>query len=300
MELNFDSKSIVVSVIIVNFNSGELLTQSVRSVLASTISVEVHVVDNASIDDSLLMLQQAIPHDKPVQIIKNTQNLGFAQAANLALPYTTGQYLLFLNPDCLIPPDTLAQFVSVMEKNLQAGMAGCLVRNPDGSEQAGCRRSVPSPWRTLVRIFHLDKLFPHSKRFKNFVLTSQPLPTEPVEIEGISGACMFVRRTALDVVGPMDESYFLHCEDLDWFMRFRAKHLRILFIPEIEVVHLKGGCSSKQPIRILWYKHRGMVRFYRKFFRDLYPLPLFWGIILAVWVRFAILALGVLLKSVIR
>ncbi len=257
----------VISVIIVNFNGGELLTECVCAVLASTVPVAIYLVDNASVDSSLLKLQQVIGNDKRVHIFKNSKNLGFAPATNLAFPHTTGEYLLFLNPDCLIYPDTLANFVKIMDKHFKAGMAGGLVRNPDGSEQAGCRRSVPTPWRTMVRIFHLDKLFPKSNRFKSFVLTGQPLPINPIEIEGISGACMFVRRTALQVVGPMDEDYFLHCEDLDWFMRFRAQGFKILFIPSIEVVHIKGACSRNQPVRILWYKHRGMVRFYRKFFR---------------------------------
>jgi GT2 family glycosyltransferase len=287
----------VISVIIVNFNGGELLTESVRSVLASTVPVTVHVIDNASQDDSLQILQQAIKHDKRVQIIKNADNLGFARAANLALPYTTGEYLLFLNPDCLICPDTLALFAETMDKYPQAGMAGGLVHNPDGSEQAGSRRCIPTPWRTLVRVFHLDKLFPNSKRFKSFVLTGHPLPDNPIEIEGISGACMFVRRTALETVGPMDEAYFLHCEDLDWFMRFRAQHFTILFIPEIEVVHVKGVCSRNRPIITLWYKHRGMVRFYRKFFRHQYPRLLFVCVILAVWVRFGLLTISTLIRS---
>ncbi len=290
------SEKRVISVIIVNFNGGDLLTECVRSVLASTVCVTVHIVDNASSDDSLHTLIKAIGNDKRVHIIKNAENLGFARAANLALPDATGEYLLFLNPDCLICPDTLARFASIMDKYPQAGMAGGLVRNLDGSEQAGCRRSVPTPWRTMVRVFYLDKLFPHSKRFKSFVLTCQPLPDKPIEIEGISGACMFVRRTALETVGPMDETYFLHCEDIDWFMRFQAQRLSILFIPDIEVVHVKGVCSRREPIRILWYKHRGMVRFYRKFFRHQYPLLLFWGVILAVWMRFAILAVKVLMR----
>jgi len=285
----------VISVIIVNFNGGHLLTKCVDSVLASTIPVRIHVVDNASLDNSLHSLIKAINNDKRVQIIKNTENVGFAKAANFALPYTTGDYLLFLNPDCLIRPDTLARFINIMEKYPQAGMAGCLVRNPDGSEQAGCRRSVPTPWRTLVRVCHLDKLFPHSKHIQNFVVINKPLPKQPVEIEGISGACMFVRRIALDIVGPMDETYFLHCEDLDWFMRFHALKWRILFIPDIEIVHIKGGCSRGQPLRVLWYKHRGMVRFYRKFFRHQYPRILFWSVILAVWMRFALLSIVTLI-----
>jgi hypothetical protein len=286
----------VIEVIIVNFNGGELLTECVRSVLDSTLPVTVYVVDNASSDNSLLILQQVIDNDQRVRIIKNAKNLGFARATNLALPHITGKYILFLNPDCLIRPDTLANFVKIMDEYPQAGMAGGLVRNPNGSEQAGCRRSVPTPWRTMVRVFHLDKLFPNSPRFKSFVLTRQPLPSYPIEIEGISGACMFVRRSALQVVGPMDETYFLHCEDLDWFMRFRAQHLSILFIPSIEVIHVKGVCSRNQPLKVLWYKHRGMVRFYRKFFRNRYPLLLWWCIILAVWIRFTALAIITLLR----
>jgi len=279
----------LVSVIIVNFNGGQFLTDCVQRVLASSTPVEVFIVDNASTDDSLQFLQQTLSTDKRLQIFHNTTNLGFAQAANLAIPATRGDYLLFLNPDCFIAPATLTRFCETMGCFPQAGMAGCLVLNPDGTEQPGCRRGIPSPWRSLVRVFHLDRLFPQHSKFKSFVLTNTPLPTEPIDIEGISGACMFVRRTALNEVGPMDETYFLHCEDLDWFMRFHAQGWQILFIPSIEVVHLKGICSRKHPVRVLWYKHRGMVRFYRKFFRHQYPVILLWLVTLAVWTRFAIL-----------
>jgi hypothetical protein len=286
-----------VSVIIVNFNGGELLTECVRAVLTSIIPVTVYVVDNASRDTSLSRLQHTLAYDKRIHIIRNSHNLGFARAANVALAYTRSEYLLFLNPDCLIKADTLADFANVMDNYPKAGMAGGLVRNPDGSEQAGCRRSVPTPWRAIVRVFHLDKLFPRHPRFKSFVLTHQSLPDKPIKIEGISGACMFVRREALEKVGPMDEAYFLHCEDLDWFMRFQNLHWHIMFIPTIEIIHVKGACSNDRPFRVLWYKHRGMIRFYRKFFRYQYPQWLMWCIIVAVWSRFTILAMKTLVLS---
>ncbi len=277
-----------VSVIIVNFNAGQLLTDCVQAVLTSTFPVNIYVIDNASQDNSLTILQQTIT-DKRVHVIKNIDNLGFAPAINLVLPDLTSEYILLLNPDCLVQADTIELFVDTMDKYPQTGMAGCVVRNLDGSEQAGCRRSVPTPWRALVRVFFLDKLFP--QYCKSFVLTRSPLPTKPIEIEGISGACMFVRHSAMKIVGLMDEEYFLHCEDLDWFMRFRAKNFHILFIPSIEVTHVKGFCSRNQPIKVLWYKHRGMIRFYRKFFQNQYPRLLFWPVILAVWVRFSLLAI---------
>jgi len=279
-----------ISVIIVNFNGGNLLIDCVQAVLNSTVAVEIFLVDNASVDQSIQTLRQVIQDDKRVHIIENKENVGFAPAANQVLSQTTGDYLLFLNPDCVIRPDTLARFRDTMEAYPKAGMAGALVKDLDGSEQAGCRRSIPSPWRSFVRVFHLNTIFPNSPRFKSFVLTQEPLPNKVVEIEGISGACMFVRRTALNEVGAMDESYFLHCEDLDWFMRFHAKGWAILFVPDIEVIHAKGVCSRHQPLHVLWYKHRGMIRFYRKFFKHQYPIYLMWIIALAVWARFGILA----------
>lgn len=286
-----------VAVVIVNYNSGPILAQCVQTVLASTLPVQIWVVDNASVDDSMAILTQRLQGDQQVNFRYNIDNIGFAKANNQVLTEIHTPYILFLNPDCFLQPDTLERFYQTMQDNPQAGMAGALVRNPDGSEQAGARRSVPSPWRSIVRVLHLDKLLPHHPKFQSFVLSRQPLPSEPIALEGISGACMFVRRQALEVVGPLDEGYFLHCEDLDWFMRFRQQGWEILFIPTIEVIHLKGVCSQRQPIRILWYKHRGMIRFYQKFFRHRYPLIIMGGVILAVWIRFFMLAIINLVKK---
>lgn len=290
-EENLSPDNPQISVIIVNFNSGNLIVECVKSVLMSTIPVEIFVIDNASIDQGINLLKSTIDIvTNHIHLIENKNNIGFAAASNQVLQQTQGNYLLFLNPDCLLQPDTLAQFQTVMDQYPHAGMAGGLVCNLDGSEQAGCRRSVPSPWRAVIRVLHLNKLFPQHPRFKSFVLTEEPLPDKPIEIEGISGACMFVRHTALIDVGPMDESYFLHCEDLDWFMRFRAKKWTILFIAHIKIIHVKGACSRNQPIKILWYKHRGMIKFYRKFFRHQYPIWVSWSVIIAVWTRFFLLA----------
>jgi len=277
------------SIIIVNFNGGELLTESVRSVLSSTIPVEVFVSDNGSSDGSIFFLEQTI-QDERLQIICNNENFGFAKASNIPIEQTKGDYLLFLNPDCLIQPDTLENMLTYMESMPEVGMAGCLIRNLDGSEQAGCRRRVPTPWRTLVRMLYLDRLFPNHPKFESVVMHQKPLPDQAVVKEAISGAFMLVRRSAMDEVGLMDEGYFLHCEDLDWCMRFRQKSWKVLFVPDVEVIHAKGICSHARPIRVEWHKHKGMVRFYRKFFRHQYPFLLMWLVIGAVWLRFVMLA----------
>jgi len=279
-----------VSIIIVNFNGGELLTESVRSVLASTVPVEVFVSDNGSSDGSIYFLEHAIQYER-LHIEKNEKNLGFSAANNRVIPMATGEYLLILNPDCLIKPNTLENMLQKMELNPQVGLAGCLIRNLDGTEQAGCRRRVPTPWRTLVRMLCLDRLFPNHPKFESVAMHQRPLPKEPVCKEAISGAFMLVRRDAMEEVGLLDEGYFLHCEDLDWCMRFRQKGWDILFVPDVEITHAKGVCSDGRPIRVEWHKHKGMVRFYRKFFRHQYPFLLMWFVIAAVWFRFAILSL---------
>ncbi|HYE37797.1 glycosyltransferase [Methylocaldum sp.] len=286
-----------ISVIIVNFNAGRFLSDCVRSVLASTVPVEVIVADNQSTDISLDILRQDFPGEDRLKIIENQENLGFAKANNVALPFAQGDYVLFLNPDCLICPDTLAKMLAIMEEHPQAGMAGCLIRNPDGSEQAGCRRAVPTPWRTFVRLTYLYKLSKYHPKLNSFIQTEVPLPAEPVEIEAISGAFMLVRQSALEAVGPMDEGYFMHCEDLDWCMRFRQAGFQILFVPDIEILHVGGVCSASRPALVEYYKHKGMVRFYRKFFRHQYPAFLMWLVMLGIGIRYLTKALVLMISQ---
>lgn len=286
-----------VSVIIVNFNGGTLLTSCVRSVLSSTVPVEVFVSDNGSTDESLVSLTRSCGSDLRLRVFENGANLGFARANNAVLPMARGGYVLFLNPDCIIRPDTLERMVAAMEAYPASGMAGCLIRNTDGSEQAGCRRFIPTPWRALVRVSKLSRIFRGHPRFSSFVLTGQPLPQYPTPVEAISGAFMFVRRNAIEYVGPMDEGYFLHCEDLDWCMRFRQAGFTILFVPDVEIIHAKGVGSVWHPVHVEWHKHKGMIRFYRKFFRERYPMFLLWTVSVAVWARFVAVAAKVSFES---
>jgi GT2 family glycosyltransferase len=128
--------------------------------------------------------------------------------------------------------------------------------------------------------------------FFDFHLHKQPLPSGPIEVEAISGALMLVSRAALEDVGPWDEAYFLHCEDLDWCMRFRQKGWRILFVPDAPVIHYQGHSSRARPMFVEWHKHKGMVRFYRKFFSHQYPGFLMGLVGVAVWIRFSALLIS--------
>ena len=283
--------SCLVSVIIVNHNAGDELHQCVISVFKAYPTAQVIIVDNASRDDSLLQLESSFEGDRRLEILRNRQNLGFAVACNMGSRLAKGAYLLFLNPDCLLDENTLPRLLAVMKDAPRAGMVGGLLLNPDGSEQAGGRRTIPTPWRSLVRVFNLTGLAGrYSRLFSDFNMHKQPLPDRPIEVEAISGACMLVRREALEDVGGFDEGYFLHCEDLDWCMRFRKKGWKILFTADARVVHHQGVCSRSRPLFVEWHKHKGMMRFYRKHFRHRYPGVLMWLVVAAIWLRFTVLA----------
>ena len=254
----------LVSVIIVNYNGGHYLLDTVSSALVSTVSIELFVVDNGSIDGSIRALERAFAGERRLCIIENGENLGFASANNIALKRAVGDFLLLLNPDCIVKEDTLQRVVEALQVDPAAGLAGCLIRNPDGSEQAGCRRTIPTPWTGLVRALHLERYLGGAQRLGWVDLLHSPLPQHPVHVKAISGAFMLLRRDAMDQVGMMDERYFLHCEDLDWCKSFDEAGWKILFVPRVEIIHHKGSCSAARPIFVLWHKHRGMVLFHRK------------------------------------
>jgi GT2 family glycosyltransferase len=277
----------MVSIIIVNYNGGTPLKECVESALLSNHPVEIRVIDNASTDPSLSYLEAAFTNEPRLKIIKNKQNQGFAKAVNLGLSQINGDFVLILNPDCFIENDTLQHCVDFMHENQTAGMCGVLVCDPDGTPQQSSRRAEPVPLKAFVQAFGLKRFFPQFA----VDLSQTPLPTQPIEIEGISGAFMFLRREALNEIGGLDEGYFLHCEDLDWFKRFRLSDWKIWFLPHVQVTHLKGACSSSQPLKVELYKHRGMVRYYKKFFSQTYSNSLLYLVIFAVWMRFSFIAL---------
>ncbi len=286
-DLEISATSHTVSLIIVNYNSGDFLLTCVSSALSQV--NEVLVVDNASSDHSLLQLQAAFPSEPKLLVGRNRKNLGFAAGCNIGSKQATGKYLLFLNPDCVLEPGSVKQLLEVLERNPDVGMVGGLLVNPNGTEQPGGRRAIPTPWRSFVRAFGLSRFADRWPRlFLDFHLHEQPLPTHPIEVEAISGACMLVQRAAMQDVGHWDEGYFLHCEDLDLSMTLRDKGWKIMFVPEARIVHDKGGCSRSRPIFVEWHKHRGMMRFYRKFFQHQYPGPLMWMVALGIWLRFGL------------
>jgi len=277
-----------VSAVIVNYNAGALLIESVRAALVQ--ADQVIVVDNASIDASMDLLATQFAAEPRLVMLCETKNLGFAVGCNLGVGLASQAHLLFLNPDCILGAGSLRRMVEVLDSDSSVGMVGGLLTNLDGSEQGGGRRAVPTPWRSFVRAFGLARLSNRWPRlFFDFHLHKQPLPDAPMEVEAISGALMLVSRAAIDDVGLWDEAYFLHCEDLDWCMRFRQHGWKILFVPDAPVIHHLGHCSRTRPFFVEWHKHKGMVHFYCKFFSHQYPGALMWLVNAGVWLRFAMI-----------
>lgn len=284
-----------ITIIIVNYNAGPFLKRCIESCAAYFFDKEVIIVDNASTDDSLAGLDE-IPH---VQVLRNVHNRGFSVACNQALSLAQADTILFLNPDCELVGDAISPLLEALHSKEKIGMAGALLLNPDNSEQGGGRRAIPTPWRSFVRAFGLNRFANRwPKLFFDFHLHKQPLPSHPIEVEAISGACMMVKRSAIERVGLWDEDYFLHCEDLDWCMRFRQAGWSILFVPTAKVTHELGACSRTRPWFVEWHKHKGMLRFYRKFFRHQYPGVLMWLVTAGVWSRFLAVCIYRLVRRV--
>jgi GT2 family glycosyltransferase len=278
-----------ISTIIVNYNAGAGLVSCIQSVIDQV--SEVILVDNASRDNSVALAEAQFAGDARLRVIRNDTNLGFAAACNIGARAAQYPYWFFLNPDCTCADGSVAELYRVLTDNTKAGMVGGLLLNLDGSEQAGGRRLTPTPSRTLVSAFGLRRF---AKRWPqllvDFNLHQQPLPDTPISVEAISGACMLVKPAAVTEVGLWDDEYFLHCEDLDWCMRFVRAGWDILFVPSAPITHAQGVCSKSRPLFVEWHKHKGMTRFYRKFFRTSYSLPLLWLVIMAIWSRFGLIA----------
>ena len=278
---------ILISVVVVNYNSGTFLKECVQTALTQV--DEIIVEDNASSDSSLDLCTQHFADEPKLKIICNTTNLGFATACNIGGQRARHDFVFFLNPDCSLDRAAVSELVRVLESEHSVGMVGGLLINTDGSEQGGGRRAVPTPWRSFVRAFGLSRFADRwPKLFFDFHLHKQPLPAQPIEVEAISGACMLVKREAMQHVGLWDEEYFLHCEDLDWCMRFRQKGWKILFVPSAIITHALGVCGRSRPIFVEWHKHKGMIRFYHKFFRHQYPGVLMGLVTAGVWMRFCL------------
>ncbi|MBI1882416.1 MAG: glycosyltransferase family 2 protein [Chloroflexi bacterium] len=269
------------SIIIVNYNTRDLLRDCLNSIYNShgNLKFNVIVVDNASPDGSANMVESEFPQ---VILVASQVNGGFAHANNQGLRRVgfnadsppqahAPRYALLLNPDTLLPPTALADMVAFMDNHPEAGAAGPKLVRPDGSLDLACRRAFPTPEISFYRMVGLSKIFPHSRLFGRYNMTFAD-PNELIEVDSVVGAFMLVRREAIAQAGLLDEVYFMYGEDLDWAYHIKANGWKIYYNPMVVVTHVKRAASRHSPKAQMEF-YRAMDVFYRKFYADSTP---FW------------------------
>lgn len=260
-------------IVIVSWNTRDLLRECLRSLFASTgdITYRVVVVDNASVDGSAQMVRDEFP---AVHVIANAGNSGYPQANNQGfrwLGFGEGggddapRYALALNPDTVLPPDALAAMVAYMDADERIGVAGPRLVLPSGDLDLACRRSFPSPEVSFYRMVGLARLFPRSRRFGRYNMTYMD-PDQETEVDSVVGAFMMVRRGAIQRVGLFDEIFWMYGEDLDWAYRIKQAGWIVMYNPRVTVTHVKRA-ASRQSRRAQREFYRAMLIFYRKHYR---------------------------------
>lgn len=245
------------SVVIVSYNVRSFLTACLDSVQRALegIESEVFVVDNHSSDDSV----EAIARDYTwVHLINNKDNLGFSKANNIAIRESKGEYILLLNPDTIVAPETLQGVLQFMDKHPKAGGAGVRMHNADGSLAPESRRAIPTPFVAARKMLGL------TKRYYMSHLSWE----EPAQIEVVSGAFMLLRRKAIQEVGLLDEDFFMYGEDIDLSYRLLKSGWQNWFLP-FDIVHYKGQSTRKSDFRYVHIFYQAMLIFFRKHYSHL-------------------------------
>lgn len=242
------------SVLIVSWNTRELVAQCLDSLAAHPASTpfEILVVDNASTDGTAAMIRERFP---AVGLVANRSNAGFAAANNQAIAKSRGRHLLLLNPDTEVRAHALDTMLAFMSSHPQAGAVGARLLNPDRSLQHSCSR-VPTLGRELRRLFHLD-------RAEREEMVAWPLDeARPVEV--LLGACLLLRREALDEVGLLDERYFMYTEEVDLCFRLARAEWALYWLPQAEVVHYGGQSTQQVAGEMLLHLYESKMHFFRK------------------------------------
>lgn len=252
------------TVIIVNYNVQHFLEQCLHSVrkASKNVSTEVFVVDNNSVDGSVNMVKEKFPE---VQLIENKKNTGFSFANNQAMRIAKGEYVLLLNPDTVVEEDTFEKVVGFMDTHPDAGGLGVKMLDGKGNFLPESKRGLPTPSVAFYKIFGFSRLFPKSKTFGKYHLGFLDKDkTHAVEI--LSGAFMLMRKTTLDKVGLLDETFFMYGEDIDLSYRIILGGYKNYYFPETRIIHYKGESTKKSSINYVFVFYKAMVIFANKHF----------------------------------
>jgi len=253
------------SIVIVAADSGPLLRTCVDAGLASTVPVEVVLVDNASSDGEVERVAAAHAADPRLCVLRNEANIGFGPACNRGAAQACGDALLFLNPDCELRSDTVAGLRAAMASAPDIGLFGVTVCDSEGVPARANRRRDPTLRRALATVSGLARFEARWPALAGVERPPSPVQTGIERVDAVSGACMALPRAAFDRVGGFDEAYFLHVEDLDLCRRLRDAGLGVAIVADLRVQHAQGSSSHHRTLFVSRHKHRGMWRWFTRF-----------------------------------
>ncbi|MBL8026129.1 MAG: glycosyltransferase [Fibrobacteres bacterium] len=261
-----NSESPELSVVIVSWNVSGFLNHCLDSVMRACTGIEseIIVVDNASTDNTSEMIREKYPD---VRLIENAENRGYGVANNQGLDISRGNYVLFLNPDTILPRDALKLSIDYLTEHPKAGVMSLKLVDADGSFQAACRRGFPTPSAAFYRMTGLSALFPRSRRFGKYNLTYLD-EDETVPVDAVCGAYMLGRADILKKIGGFDKDFFMYGEDIDLCWRVRKEGYDVVYHPVSDVIHFKGESSRKNRLKSAVSFYDSMFIFSKKYFAE--------------------------------
>lgn len=251
----------ILSVIIVNYNTGDHLMACVRSLYENVVDVpmEVIIIDNASTDESISPVRESF---NDIDILLNPNNVGFAVACNQGICRARGGYLLLLNPDTIVQPRAVQETLAFLKRTPEAGLVGCRLLDSNGNVERSCR-TFPTTRDYLFDGLFLTKIFPRSKLFGRFYLTNTTF-VEPTEVDMVLGAFFLFKRSVLEDIGPLDERFFIYTEERDYCYRAKAAGWKVYYYPRAEIIHIGGVSTRQQEERMFIEQKKSTLKFHRK------------------------------------
>jgi len=277
-----------ISVVMVSYMTGPALMEAIQAVLQDDDIFELMIVDNGNTESARTRLSSFIQDHDRVRVLQGHGNIGFARGCNYGAHLARGHYILFLNPDAIISGGSARALAKAGGALNTPWIAGGLLRDVNGQEQRGARRGALTPFSAFLGFTALHKVFGRPSIHQE----NTPMPTGPVKIQTISGACLMMDRPSFNALGGFDEAYFLHVEDIDICRRARLAGGDVCFVPHATAMHY-GSTSKVHRLKIEHEKLKGFIRYFWNYKAGLMPKIL--TALMTPFMAFAILGRAVFL-----
>lgn len=278
------------TIAILNYNSGEYLLKCLESLslVKDEADIKTIVIDNDSTDQSLEIAKQKF---EEVQFVENNENLGFSKGYNRTLKKINSEFILLLNPDCILKKGVIKKILEDFVSDEKIGAASCRILLPDGKIDLTAHRGFPTPWASFLYLLGDDSLYHLTKE------NVQSLH----EVDSITGAFFMTKSEILDRVGFLDENFFLYGEDLDLCFRIKKAGFKVVYDPSVEITHYKGISSGlkkhsqdftaadiKTRKRAKDAFYESMIIFYNKHYKNKYPFFINWLVYLGIYMKWSL------------